>query len=48
MEKENKSQVREFYITPVIEIADIETEKNILAGGCGEAPALEGEDWYQP
>ena len=45
MEKEIKSHVREFYIPPDIVVTDIETEENILAGGSGEAPGMNGEDW---
>ncbi|MGV8964548.1 MAG: hypothetical protein ACOH2V_14370 [Candidatus Saccharimonadaceae bacterium] len=47
MEKEFKSTEKETYISPDIEIVDIETEQNILAGGSGDLPGndMDGEDW---
>lgn len=43
MEKETKSLEKETYISPDIEVVDIETEQNILAGG--SAPDMPGEPW---
>ena len=45
MEKEFKSTEKETYISPTIEIVDIETEQNILQAGSGDSPDLPGEDW---
>ena len=45
MEKEFKTTEKETYILPDIEIMNIETEQNILAGGSGDSPDLPGEDW---
>ncbi len=43
MEQTFKSTEKETYISPDIEIVDIETEQNILADG--SSPDLPGEDW---
>lgn len=43
MKKEIKSSEKENYISPDIEIVDIETEQNILASG--SVPDMPGEDW---
>ncbi len=43
MKKELKSTEKEIYISPDIQIVDIETEQNILQAG--SAPDLPGEDW---
>ena len=47
MEKEFKSLEKEIYISPDIEVMNIETEQNILASGSGSADTLDmpGEDW---
>ena len=46
MKKEFKSTEKETYISPDIEIVDIEIEQNILAGGSsGDVPDMPGEDW---
>ena len=43
MKKEFQAPEKELYITPDIEVVEIEIEQNILAGG--SAPDLGGEDW---
>lgn len=46
MEKEFKSTAKEVYTAPDIEIVDIETEQNILAGGSsGNDLDMPGEAW---
>ena len=45
MEKEFKSTEKETYISPDIEVVDIETEQTILAGASGDIPDVPGEDW---
>ena len=42
MEKELRLE-KEVYISPEIEVVEIEIEQNILAGG--SAPDMDGEDW---
>lgn len=36
MEKENKLQEKELYISPDIEVVEIEIEQNILTGGSSQ------------
>ena len=43
MKKEIKLTEKETYISPAVEVVDIETEQNILASG--SVPDLPGEDW---
>ena len=43
MKEEFKTLEKEVYISPDIEIVEIEIEHNILAGG--SAPGMPGEDW---
>ena len=43
MEIQIKSQEKETYISPDIQIVEIETEQNILASG--SVPDMPGEDW---
>ena len=43
MEKELKTVEKKVYISPDIEVVEIEIEQNILAGG--SAPDMDGEDW---
>ena len=45
MEKEFKTTEKETYISPDIEVMNIETEQNILQAGSGDSPDLTGEDW---
>ena len=46
MKKGIKSTEKEFYISPDIEVLNIETEQNILASGSsGDLPGMPGEDW---
>lgn len=45
MEKKFNLLVKEPYLSPNIEIVEVETEQNILAGGSGVLPGLDGEDW---
>ena len=45
METEIKLQVKETYISPDIEIVDIEIEQNILQEGSGDAPDFAPEYW---
>ena len=45
MEKEIKSSEKAIYITPEIEIVDIEIEQNILQEGSGDAPDFAPEYW---
>ena len=45
MKKGIKSTEKEFYISPDIEVLNIETEQNILASGSGDLPGMGGEDW---
>ena len=47
MEKEFKTTEKETYISPDIEVMNIETEQNILqaASGEGEALDMDGVDW---
>jgi len=40
-----KSLEKEIYISPDIEIIDIDSEQNILSGGSGDIPGMGGEDW---
>lgn len=49
--EENKNQNKEIapkkraaYLTPNIEVVEIEMEKNVFAGS-GQLPGLGGEDW---
>lgn len=43
--KKKKSFKKETYISPDIEIVEIETEQNILASGSGNVPNMPGEPW---
>ena len=43
MEKDFKTLEKEVYISPDIEVVEIEIEQNILASG--SAPDMGGEDW---
>ena len=45
MKEENKAAQKEAYISPDIEVVEIEIEQNILAGGSNELPGMDGEDW---
>lgn len=46
MKKEIKSQEKVTYISPDIEVVNIEIEQNILAGGSGgDLPGLPGDFW---
>ena len=49
MEKKIKSLEKETYISPDIEVVEIEIEQNILAGGSGsgtgDLPGMPGEPW---
>ena len=47
MEKKIKSVEKETYISPAIEVVEIEIEQNILAGGSGKGdlPGMPGEAW---
>lgn len=47
MEKEIKSVVKETYISPDIEVVNIESEQNILQAASGnfQNNDMEGEDW---
>ena len=49
MDKQIKSQEKETYISPDIEIVEIETEQNILQngsmGGDGDTPNLPPKYW---
>ena len=44
MEKEFNSLVKETYITPDIEVVEMEMEQGIFAGS-GEAPDMAPVDW---
>lgn len=44
MEKELRLE-KEVYISPEIEVVEIEIEQNILQAGSGDIPGLPGEDW---
>ena len=44
MEKQIKTLNKKPYIAPDIEVVQIETEQNILAGS-GNLPNMGGEDW---
>ena len=45
MKKEINSTERETYISPDIEVVDIEIEQNILQEGSGDAPDFAPEYW---
>ena len=45
MKKEFKTTEKETYISPDIEIVDIETEQNILQAASGDTIDLTNEDW---
>ena len=45
MEKGIKSSAEETYISPDIEIVNIEIEQNILQEGSGDAPDFSPEYW---
>lgn len=45
MKEENKTVQKEAYISPDIEVVEIEIEQNILANGSNELPDMLGEDW---
>ena len=50
MRKEIKSLDKETYISPAIEVVEIEIEQNILAGGSGDGSfpnggTMPGEPW---
>ena len=45
MKTKIKSWKKETYISPDIEVSDIETEQNILASTSG-LDDLDGEDWW--
>ena len=45
MEQEIKSTEKETYISPDIEVVDIEIEQNILQEGSGDAPDFAPEYW---
>ncbi len=49
MEKKIKSVEKETYISPAIEVVEIEIEQNILAGGStggsGDLPGMPGTPW---
>ena len=50
MKKEIKSSEKETYISPAIEVVEIEIEQNILAGGSGDGSlpgggVMPGEPW---
>lgn len=47
MKKGIKSQEKEIYISPDIEVVEIETEQNILANGSGSgvSPDMPPEYW---
>ena len=45
MKNEIKSTERESYISPDIEVMDIEIEQNILQEGSGDAPDFAPEYW---
>lgn len=47
MEKKITLKDKESYVSPNIEIVEIVTEQNILAGGSGsgDAPNMPGEPW---
>ena len=45
MKNEIKSIERESYISPDIEVMDIEIEQNILQEGSGDAPDFAPEYW---
>ena len=45
MKKEIHSTERETYISPDIEVVDIEIEQNILQEGSGDAPDFAPEYW---
>jgi len=45
MEKEFKSLEKETYISPDIEVMNIETEQNILASGSGDTLDMPSQNW---
>lgn len=45
MEAETKFEEKEAYISPDIEIVEIQIEQNILASGSGTPLDMPGEDW---
>lgn len=45
MEKEFKTIEKETYISPDIEVVEIEIEQNILASGSGDVNSMGAEDW---
>lgn len=46
MEKEIKTLKKETYISPDIEVVDVETEQNILASGSGDGDLdMPFENW---
>lgn len=45
MEKEVVFLEKEAYISPDIEVVDIETEQSILQAGSNDLPGMPGEDW---
>lgn len=45
MEKEFKSLEKETYISPDIEVMNIETEQNILANGSGDTLDMPSQNW---
>lgn len=45
MEKELKTVEKKVYISPDIEVVEIEIEQNILQAGSGDLPGLPGENW---
>ena len=45
MKKENRTLRKENYISPDIEVVNIETEQNILQAGSNNLPDMPGEDW---
>ena len=45
MKKEIMSSEKETYITPDIEVVNIEIEQNILQEGSGDAPDFAPEYW---
>ena len=45
MEKEIRSSEEETYISPDLEIVDIDINENILQEGSGDAPDFAPEQW---
>lgn len=45
MKKEIKTIEKVNYVSPDIEVVNIETEQNILQAGSNNLPDMPGEDW---